>query len=167
MKFLKENKFLVITLLGTVVLFGGLLMYITNSNNNVAEGNKDLVKEYTGKSLSDLSQSTIDIMEDDNYRFVKSPESIAKAVKKDDVFVYIFSPECSHCQAFTPILNETLKAEKIPDEKVMFLNVLEYPEGFDTYQANATPTFIHYKDGKEVDRFVGEIPTEELEEFLK
>jgi thioredoxin 1 len=34
-------------------------------------------------------------------------------------------------------------------------NLLEFTASWDAYQINATPTLIHYKDGKEVSRLEG------------
>lgn len=154
-----KNKGLFVILGITIVIIGlflALMSLNTASNNKKTEKNSELLKEYTNKSKKDLHQSTIDIMDDSNYKYVTSPEKIAKMIKeKKDIYVYAFSPECPHCQAFTPVLNKVMKDKNI--DNVYFLNVLEYPEETVTYKIEYTPTMMHYKDGKEFNRFVGDI----------
>jgi len=47
------------------------------------------------------------------------------------------------------------------------LNVYEYDDLWSKYNIEATPTFIHFEGGKEVNRFVGALSEEDLRAFLK
>jgi len=46
------------------------------------------------------------------------------------------------------------------------LNVYEYDDLWGKYNIEATPTFIRFEDGKEVNRFVGALKEEDLRTFL-
>ena len=45
------------------------------------------------------------------------------------------------------------------------LNVWEYQDLWDKYHINATPTFIRFEGGKEVQRFEGALSEEDLRTF--
>jgi thioredoxin 1 len=78
----------------------------------------------------------------------------------------MFSPECPHCKKMTPSLMP------IADEvgvQIDQLNILEYDKGWDDYTVEATPTLIYFKDGKEVNRIVGDYSENEqvIYDFLE
>ncbi|UDW03913.1 thioredoxin family protein (plasmid) [Bacillus cereus] len=85
----------------------------------------------------------------------------------DDVYIYVYKTSCPSCQQLKPHLNEFIKNNKL---KLKALNIEEeknYNETFlDKYKLNKTPTILHYKDGREVERLEGYRP-EKLKEFFK
>lgn len=142
-----------------VVLFAGIII-LTNLSN------KDKLA-YNPYDTDNLKQSTIDLLDDENYQNIILPDDLQKKVDSGEpVLAYMFSPECSHCQAMTPALMP------IADEvgvQIDQYNILEYEQGWEDYQVEATPTLIYFEDGKEVERLVGDYSkdTEVIYSFLE
>jgi thiol-disulfide isomerase/thioredoxin len=139
-----------------LVLFGALAFITTYQNNKKAEGN------VYGKS--DLDPATIDQLDDPNYQNIILPDELEKKLEnKEDTIVYFFSPLCEHCKVTTPVLMPV--ADEVGVEINQY-NILEYEEGWDQYAITATPTLVHYKDGKEVDRIEGSNSEENFRTLL-
>ncbi|MFJ8461538.1 thioredoxin family protein [Lysinibacillus xylanilyticus] len=142
-----------------VVLFIAIVMLTKVSNESKLTSAKN---PYGDK---ELKQETIDQLDDENYQNIMLPDELDKKIKAgEDVNAYFFSPVCVHCQAFTPVLMPMAKELGVD---IAQINVYEYGDLFDQYNLEATPTFIHFEDGKEVNRFVGALPEEELRAYLK
>lgn len=128
-----------------VVLFIAIIL-LTNL------ANQDKLKD-NPYGTDNLRQSTIDLMDDENYQNIILPEALEEKIASGEpVVAYMFSPECPHCMKMTPTLIP------IADElgvHIDQLNILEYDKGWDVYNIRATPTLIYFKDGKEVSRIVG------------
>ena len=147
-----------------LALFGGIIVILfvaiivlTNMSNE--EKLKD--NPYGTK---DLKQSTIDQLSDKNYQNIILPDELDKKIKSGEGVVgYFFSPECSHCKNYTPKLMPIAKELGI---EVHQLNVLEYPEEWDKYNLEATPTLIYFEDGKEYARSTGDAPDETTKQFF-
>lgn len=139
-----------------LVLFGALAFITTYQKNEKAEGN------VYGKS--DLHTATIDQLDDPNYQNIILPDELEKKLEnKEDTIVYFFSPTCEHCKVTTPVLMPV--ADEVGVEINQY-NILEYEEGWDQYGITATPTLVHYKDGKEVDRIEGSNSEENFRTLL-
>ncbi|ATP41809.1 thioredoxin [Solibacillus sp. R5-41] len=139
-----------------VILFVAIIILTNKSNEAKLEGNPYGTK--------DLKQSTIDQLSDKNYQNIILPDELAKKIESGEGVVgYFFSPECSHCKNYTPKL---MPIAKKLDVKVNQLNVLEYPEQWDKYALEATPTLIYFEDGKEVARLTGDAPDETTNQFF-
>ncbi|MDI7742999.1 thioredoxin family protein [Lysinibacillus fusiformis] len=142
-----------------VVLFAAIIILTNLANQDKLEDNP--------YDRDNLKQSTIDLLDDENYQNIILPEALKeKIVSGEPVVAYMFSPECPHCKKMTPALMP------IADEvgvQIDQYNVLEYEQGWDDYQVEATPTLIYFKDGKEVNRLVGDYSkdTDVIYDFLK
>lgn len=149
-----------------LLMFGLFMSLNSNGNDKVADKNPELMKQYEGKKVEDLHQSTIDALKDENYKYVTAPSKVQDMIKdKKDILVYAFSTECVHCKNLTPYMVDIMKQNEM--DNVYFLNVLEYPNLYSDYKLEGTPTMIHYKDGKEVDRFIGDIGEVAVKEFFE
>ncbi|KOS68031.1 thioredoxin [Lysinibacillus contaminans] len=141
-----------------VLLFAAVIVLTNMSNNKKLSGANN---PYGDK---ELQQETIDQLDDENYQNIMLPDELEKKIAAgEDVNAYFFGPDCIHCQAFTPVLMP------IADElgiDIAQLNVLEYPELWDKYNIEATPTFIRFEDGKEVARFLGALEEADLRAFF-
>lgn len=82
------------------------------------------------------------------------------------VLVEFFATWCSHCKAMEPVVQqvEEILAGKC---KVQQLDVDLNQEVCEKEQISGTPTFILYKNGKEVWRQSGEMPGRELLEAVE
>lgn len=143
-----------------VVLFIAIIALTKMANNDKVSN----YNPYTDKKVEELQQPTIDLLTDENYQKVMLPKDLEEKIKSGDaVNAYFFSPTCSHCRALTPKLMPILDDMGI---EVAQINLLEYDE-WDQYNITATPTFIHFEGGAEVERFEGNLTEEDLKAFLK
>ena len=125
---------------------------------------KKLSSENNPYGDKELKQETIDQLNDENYQNIMLPDELEKKIEAgEDLNAYFFSPTCVHCQAFTPVLMPI--AEELGID-IAQINVYEYPELWDKYNFDHTPTFIHFENGVEVNRFVGALTENELRDFL-
>ncbi|WP_155591586.1 thioredoxin family protein [Lysinibacillus cavernae] len=141
-----------------VVLFAAIIVLTNVSNKSKLESGNN---PYGDKKLK---QETIDQLDDKNYQNIMLPDELeAKIEAGEAVNAYFFSPICVHCQAFTPVLMPV--ADELGVD-VAQLNVYEYEDLWNKYNIEATPTFIRFEGGKEVNRFVGALKEEDLRTFL-
>lgn len=139
-----------------VILFVAIITLTNMSNEAKLKGNPYGTK--------DLKQSTIDLLSDENYQNIILPDELAKKIESGEGVVgYFFSPECHYCREYTPKLMPI--AEEL-GVKVNQLNVLEYPEEWQKYALEATPTLIYFEDGQEVARSTGDAPDETTKQFF-
>ncbi len=73
---------------------------------------------------------------------------------KKPVFVDFWAPWCAPCKMVGPIIEEIAEeySEKL---KVCKMNVDDNPDSTLKYEVRSIPTFIIFKDGKEVSRSSG------------
>mgnify|MGYP000943833980 FL=1 len=73
---------------------------------------------------------------------------------------------CGPCRALGPIIEEV--ADQFKNQvKVSKINIDENPKVTAQYGVMSIPTLILFKEGKPLDRLVGLVPKERLEEFVK
>ena len=149
-------KKVVIFVAVVVLIFAAIGFLSYKQQTEKTSGNNPYGKE-------DLRPATVDQLDDPLYQNIITPDQLdEKPDKEDSLTVYYFSPECPHCVNTTPILMPV--AEEM-DEHIYQYNVLEYEQGWN--EIDATPTLIHYKNGKETGRIEGERSAEEFEQWLK
>lgn len=77
------------------------------------------------------------------------------------VLVEFFATWCGHCQRMAPIV-EQVKELLQGKVQVVQIDIDKYQEAASDAGVDATPTFILFKDGKEVWRHAGEIDGQDL-----
>jgi len=129
-----------------VVLFAAIIILTNISNQSKLDNNP--------YGTDNLRQSTIDLLDDENYQNIIQPEDLKEKIASGEpVVAYMFSPECVHCQNFTPNLMPTAKDLGVHIDQ---LNILEYQAGWAEYNVTSTPTLIFFNEGKEVQRLEGD-----------
>lgn len=139
------------------IVLGGFIggyFLLQHDRESVWDGVKSSVKEaYSEKDAKDLSQGTIDNLSNADYERVVNPSKLKEMVSSGkEVYAYFYSPDCIHCQGYTPLLNEVVDENGYD---YVQMNVLEYMDEFQNYSVQGTPTLIYFKDGTEVARSVG------------
>lgn len=90
-------------------------------------------------------------------------ENFDKEIKTDGiVIVDFFATWCGPCQMLSPILEELSTTYK-----VCKVNVDENQELAREYEIMSIPTVFIYKDGKQINKFIGYKTKEEIEKLLK
>lgn len=154
----KENGATKLAIIGAfiVALFVAIIV-ITNMSNADKMKSNPYDKE-------DLQQSTIDLIGNKNYSNIITSKDLDRKINSNEkVFAYFFSPECVHCQNYTPTMMAVAKGMGVQVDQ---LNLLEYNEDFNTYNIEGTPTLVFFDNGKEIDRMVGDVGKEATEEFF-
>ncbi|MFD2630315.1 thioredoxin family protein [Oceanobacillus kapialis] len=149
----------IIAFIGVVVLlFAGLFFVIEYKNNETVENSGN---PYGDKQLE---QSTIDQLDDPNYGNQILPDELSETIESGEpVTVYFYSPECVYCQNTTPYLVPLAEDNNVDMKK---MNVLEFSDQMAQYGIESTPTLVHYKDGEEQGRIVGQRPEGEFQQFF-
>ncbi|MFD2442999.1 thioredoxin family protein [Bacillus sp. CGMCC 1.16607] len=140
-------KKVIIFLVIIIALFAGMgiLNYVQN---------KEKLGDNNPYKTKDLHQETIDQLDDPNYQNIILPDELeSKLENNEDVTVYFFASNCPHCKRTTPVLMPLADDMNIDVEQY---NLLEFPNGWEQYGIEGTPTLVHFKNGKEVARIDGE-----------
>jgi len=87
----------------------------------------------------------------------------AKLEAKEDFYAYYYQPSCEHCKVVSPMLMPL--ADEL-GKTVLPVNIYKKDDAWDDYKIAGTPTLIHFQDGKEVARIVGEHPEDAFRKFL-
>ena len=82
------------------------------------------------------------------------------------VMVDFYLPQCSHCQAMAPIVEQL--AKDFAGRAVVGKVDVSVERGLlGRYAIEAVPTFVFFKGGKELQRYVGEAPRSQLADRLE
>lgn len=82
------------------------------------------------------------------------------------VLVDFWASWCGPCKMMGPVVEQI--AEDMGDSaRVCKINIDEQPELASQYNVMSIPTFILFKEGKEVNRTVGAMPKEELSRLFE
>lgn len=85
---------------------------------------------------------------------VLTDKNFNQQIKKGVTLVDFWAAWCGPCKMMAPILND-LSEELDGSTSIGKLNVEKYQSVSATYQVRGIPTMILFKDGKEINRFVG------------
>lgn len=88
---------------------------------------------------------------------VLTDQNFTQTLQNKTVLVDFWAEWCMPCKVMAPVLNE-LSAELPEGKYVGKIDVEKYPKMSQKYGIRGIPTLILFKNGKEVDRFVGVKP---------
>jgi thioredoxin 1 len=113
------------------------------------------------------SEETMSVPQNEiDHPIILNDENFDKEVSKYPVTVVdLWAPWCGPCRMVTPII-ENLAKEYVG--KIVFgkLNVDENPDTSRKFGIMSIPTIIIFKNGKPVDKVVGALPKERLEQRI-
>lgn len=142
---------------GIIVAVFVLIIILTNMSNSEKLANNPY-------DTDDLEQSTIDLLDDENYQNIILPNELAEKIESGEpTTVYFFSPECQFCKEMTSTLMPLADQEEV---EIVQYNVLEYDQAWQEFAIEATPTLVHFENGQEEMRAVGALPEEEILRFF-
>lgn len=97
-----------------------------------------------------ISPSTQKQLDNPLYQNIILPNELEEKLENgESATIYFYSPECGYCQQTSPVI--VPMAEEM-DIDLELYNILEFNQGWNDYNINATPTIIHFENGKEVKR---------------
>jgi len=82
------------------------------------------------------------------------------------VLMEYYSPVCAHCKTLDPILDQ-LASEYAGRIKVGKMNIDQNPLTASQYDIMSTPTMILFKNGKQINRLLGAVSKQEIENHLR
>lgn len=158
-----NNKRLFVAI-GVIALFG-LGAYLV-ANNQSLESNSNKPKASENNQQGDENISPADKLGPNEIKLTKENFQSKVIEEPGLVLVDLYLSTCPACQDSAPIL--TNFANMYPNEvKVGKIEVRDNTEIADQYQIQYVPTFILFKDGKEVDRIVGgDVSVEKFKEMI-
>ncbi|PIC63005.1 thioredoxin [Sporosarcina sp. P13] len=147
-----------LTIAGVIVVIFILIVVLNNKSNETKLADNPYGTE-------NLKQSTIDLLGNENYKNIATPDEIFKKIESGDpTTVYYFSPECPYCMEMTPRLMPIAEQH---DVHIYQYNMLEFESKLKReYDVTGWPALVHYKDGKEQGRIVGAHPNDQIEAFF-
>lgn len=83
---------------------------------------------------------------------------------KRTVLLYLFDPACAHCSKTKPNVIEVANDKP---ERVYLLDMTQVPDIAAEYKVSHVPSYILFKDGKEIARASGPMSKKKIEQFLK
>lgn len=99
------------------------------------------------------------------YRFTKASFEKEVLESKEPVLIDFYADWCGPCKMMAPVVEKL--AEKYKGKvKVGKVNSDDEPELAQMFQVMSIPNFVIIKDGKVVDRVIGAVPQQALEEKL-
>lgn len=99
------------------------------------------------------------------YRFTKANFEKEVLESKEPVLIDFYADWCGPCKMMAPVVEKL--AEKYEGKvKVGKVNSDDEPELAQMFQVMSIPNFVIIKDGKLVDRVIGAVPQQALEEKL-
>lgn len=81
------------------------------------------------------------------------------------VLMEYYSPMCAYCKTLDPILDQ-LALEYAGQIKIGKMNIDQNPLTPSQYDIMSTPTMILFKDGKQINKLLGAVSKEEIENHL-
>ncbi len=97
---------------------------------------------------------------------VLNDKTFANQIKSGITFVDFWAPWCMPCKMMIPILNELAENQE-HNASIAKLNIDENQQTAAKYGVRSIPTSIVFKNGKEVQRFVGVKPSSYFIKQLK
>lgn len=95
-----------------------------------------------------------------------SGKEFVNFIKKGIVLVDFFAEWCMPCVMMAPILEDVAKEMK-NKVKIGKINVSDNQGLAGKYDVSSIPNLILFKDGKQIDQFIGAMSEDELVEKLK
>lgn len=151
---MKKGMIIFASVLAVLVV---VLIFVVNYQNDQKTADNPYGKD-------ELDQATINQLDDPNYQNQILPDELEEEIESGDpVTVYFYSPTCPHCQRTTPVLVPMVEDMDIDMKK---MNLKEF-DVWTAYSIQSTPTLVHYENGEEQARLVGEQPETVFEEFFQ
>jgi thioredoxin 1 len=104
--------------------------------------------------MARVKMKNIPMVDDHKKIITLTDKNIQNQIKNKLVLVDFWASWCAPCRMMAPVLNEM--AEELTGNKAIGkLNIEQYQSIAATYKVRSIPTMILFKNGKEINRFVG------------
>lgn len=100
------------------------------------------------------TMKNIPVVEDHKKILTLTDKNFQQVSKNKVILVDFWAAWCAPCKMMAPVLNDVAE-ELSGNTHVGKVNIEQYQTLAQKYQVRSIPTFILFKNGKEIDRFVG------------
>lgn len=104
--------------------------------------------------IGHVKMKDLPLVADNTSIITLTDENFGQATKGKVMLVDFWAAWCPPCRAMAPVLNE-LAGELDGNMQIGKVNIDQYPSIAEQYNVRSIPTFILFKDGKEMKRYVG------------
>ena len=104
--------------------------------------------------LARFKMKTIPVVDDSDKILTLTDKNFQHQTKNKLVLVDFWASWCAPCRIMAPVLNEVAD-ELVGNSHVGKVNIEQYQSLAQKFQVRNIPTMILFKNGREVDRFVG------------
>jgi len=100
------------------------------------------------------TMKNIPVVEDHKKILTLTDKNFQQVSKNKIILVDFWAAWCAPCKMMAPVLNDVAE-ELTGNTHVGKVNIEQFQSLAQKYQVRSIPTFILFKNGKEIDRFVG------------
>jgi len=100
------------------------------------------------------TMKNIPVVEDHKKILTLTDKNFQQVSKNKVILVDFWAAWCAPCKMMAPVLNDVAD-ELTGNSHVGKVNIEQFQSLAQKYQVRSIPTFILFKNGKEIDRFVG------------
>lgn len=95
-------------------------------------------------------------------------DQLEQNVNNSNVYIFFYKTDCIPCSKFKKKLNEYIKSNNsIYSVKAITIGKSDIDESIiEKYKLKMSPTFIFYKNGKEIKRLEGNVSLESIKDFF-
>lgn len=97
-------------------------------------------------------------------KMMKDEEEFKKEIGSGTAFVDFYADWCGPCRMLAPVIDKV--AHEVSGVKFLKVNVEDMQDAVEKLGISSIPTLILFKNGKEVDRFVGVKDAEFIKKFV-
>jgi thioredoxin 1 len=101
-----------------------------------------------------MKMKNMPAVEDHDKILTLTDKNFQQQIKNKVVLVDFWAAWCAPCRMMAPVLND-VSSELSENQRVGKVNIEQYQSLAQQFKVRSIPTLILFKNGKEVDRFVG------------
>ncbi len=144
------------SMLLSVIVIAAAVFLTPHYNQTMAH--QPIATDAAPKAATNRSENVIDLQN-------TFEETVLK--NKQPVVVYFFAEWCPSCKSMRPVFEEVAHLKPVKDVQFVAVNIDQFENDANTRGVKVVPTFLFFKNGKELDRAIGYLNKEQLTAAIK